>query len=159
MDQKEVDLWKIVDVGGYAAYGTFFSLTMEALKSRIEKDNKDIQELRDRIALFHKNISKRFQDMNLNLFDKKIFPVDTLRELRDGLFPEMGAKFKELDSILKYFLSGSSHLKGRVISKVKECEELITKMGELGQKFSKNDRYWEYRKTNPVRVQLERPEN
>jgi hypothetical protein len=158
MDQKEVELWKIVDVGGFAAYGTFFSLSLEAMKTRVEKENKDIKELKDRIDRFHQNITKRFKDMNLTLLDKR-FPVDVLKELRDRVFPEMGTKFKELDSLLKYYLSGSMHLKGRVIAKIKECDEFITKMGELGQKFSKNDRYWEYRKTNPERISLERPED
>ena len=35
----------------------------------------------------------------------------------------------------------------------------LTKMGDLGIKFSRNDRYWEYRKTNPERNYLEKPQS
>ncbi len=157
MDQEEQNLWKIIDVGGYAAYGTLFSFSLEALKKRVEKDAVDIQELRDKINVYFNNISKRFYDINMNLFDKR-FPIDVLKELRGTVFPEMGAKFKELDSLLKFFLSGSSHLKMRIGKKIDECEVLISKMGELGQKFSKNDRYWEYRNTKPERDYLEKPQ-
>ncbi len=157
MDQTEQNLWKKIDVGGYAAYGTFFSFTLEGIKNRVNKDDTNIQELRDKLNAFYNNISKRFQDINLSLFDKR-FPTDTLRELKDSVFPEMGAKFKELDSLLKYFLNGSSHLKVRIEKKIDECEALISKMGELGQQFSRNNRYWEYRNTNPERDYLEKPQ-
>jgi hypothetical protein len=158
MDAKEMALWKIIDVGGYAAYATFFSFTLEAIKNRVEKDNKDLQELRDKLNSFYSNINARFQAINLSQFDKKIFPVDVIREIRDSLFPELGKKIQELESLLKFFLSGSSHLKIRISKKIEECDKLITKMGELGQEFSKNSRYWEYRNTKPERDYLEKPQ-
>jgi hypothetical protein len=157
MDEAEQKLWHAIDVGGFAAYGTLFSFTLESIKNRVEKDSKEIQDPRDKINTYYKNITQRFQAMNLGALDKR-FPVDVLKELRDRVFPEMGAKFKELDSLLKYFISGSVHLKGRIAGKIKECDDLVTKMGELGIKFSKNDRYWEYRKTNPTRDYLEKPQ-
>ena len=158
MDQQEMDLWKILDVGGYAAYGTLFSFTLEALKKRVENDAKDVQELRYKLNSYYNNIKTRFQNMNLNLFEKR-FPMDTMKELRNIVFPEMGAKFKEHDSLIKFFLSGSTHLKGRIAKKIDECEVLISKMGQLGQKFSKNDRYWVYRDTKPERDYLEKPQD
>lgn len=156
MEQEERDLWKIVDVGGYAAYGTLFAFTVDAIKSKVESGEKDLQNQRDLIRTSYAKISKRFQDINLGLLDKR-FPVDALRELKEDVFPEMGLKYKELDSLLKHFLSGSYQLKERILKKIKECREIIKKMGDLGIKFSKNDRYWEYRKTNPERLYLEQP--
>lgn len=154
MEQQKQNLWKIVDVGGYAALGTFFAFTLEAIKIKVESDKVDMQEQRDAIKNSYKNISERFQKINLSLLDKQ-FPIVTLRKLKEKLFPEMGLKYKELDTLLKHYISGSSHLKIRVLKKIDECRELVKQMGELGMQFSKNDRYWEYRKTNPERIYLE----
>ena len=154
MEQEERDLWKIVDVGGYAALGTLFAFTLEAIKRKVESDDSDMQEQRDTINNSYKNISDRFQKINLSLLDKQ-FSIDTIRELKEKLFPEMGLKYKELDTLLKHYISGSSHLKIRVLKKIDECRKLVKQMGELGMQFSKNDRYWEYRKTNPERIYLE----
>jgi hypothetical protein len=155
MDQKEQDLWKMVDVGGFAAFGTLFAFTLDAIKSKVENDKTDTHEQQETIGKAYDNISKRFQDMNLNLLDKKIFPVDALRELREKLFPEMGMKYKELDTLLKHYIAGATHLKVRIVHKIQECRGIIKQMNELGQKFSKNDRYWEYRKTKPERIYLD----
>ena len=154
MEQEERDLWKIVDVGGYAALGTLFAFTLEAIKIKVESDEKDMQEQQYRIKNSYENISKRFQEINLSLLDKR-FPVNTLRKLKEKLFPEIGLKYKEMNTLLKHYISGSSHLKIRILNKIKECQELVKQMGELGQNFSKNDRYWEYRNTNPERIYLE----
>lgn len=157
MDESERQLWHSIDVGGYAAYGTLFSFTLEGLKKRVETDAADIREMRDRLGHYFKNLSDRFQAMNLSKLDNR-FPVAVLKEIRDRLIPDMAAKFKELDALLKHFLSGASHLKVRIAKKIDECQALVTRMGELGQEFSKNPRYWEYRKTDPVRDYLEKPE-
>lgn len=154
MEQKEQNLWKLVDVGGFAAYGTLFAFTLEAIKGKVENDEIDIQEQQDRIKNSYENISNRFQKINLNLLDKS-FPVDTLRKLKEKLFPEMGNKYKELETLLKHFIAGSSHLKIRILNKIKECKEIVKQMNDLGIKFSRNDRYWEYRKTNPKRIYLD----
>ncbi len=155
MEQQEQDLWKIVDVGGYAALATLFSFTLEGIKMKVESDDTDLQELRDRIKNSFEKLSNRFEEMNLNLLDKQRFPVDTLRELKSDVFPEMGTKFKELDLLLKHFIAGASHLKLRITSKIKNCRELVKLMGELGLKFSRSNGYWEYRETKPERVYLE----
>lgn len=157
MDESERQLWRSIDVGGYAAYGTLFAFTLEGLKKRVESDAPDIQEVRDRLTHYFKNLADRFQAMNLSKLDNR-FPVAVLKEVRDQLIPEMATKFKELDALLKHFLSGASHLKMRIGKKIDECQALVTRMGELGQEFSKNPRYWEYRKTNPERDYLEKPE-
>lgn len=155
MDQKEQELWKMVDVGGFAAFGTLFSFTLDAIKTKVESDKTDTHEQQEALGKAYENISNRFWDMNLTLLDKKIFPVDTLTALREKLLPEMGNKYKELDTLLKHYIAGASHLKLRIIAKIKECRDIVKQMNELGQKFSKNDRYWEYRKTKPERIYLD----
>ncbi len=157
MEQQEINLWRMVDVGGYSAMGTFFAFALESIKTNIEDDNNDntnnIQEQMDKINSSYEKISKRFQKINLNLLDKR-FPVDTLRKLKGQVFPEMGKKYKELDTLLKHYISGAVYLKIRILNKIKECKELVKQMGDLGIEFSKNERYWEYRKTNPERIYL-----
>ncbi len=154
MEQKEQNLWKLVDVGGYAAYGTLFAFTLESIKTKVESDELDMQEQQDRIKTSFENIFNRFQKIDLSLLDKK-FPLATLRELKEKVFPEMGLKYKELNTLLKHFISGSSHLKIRIINKINECKKIIKQMNDLGIEFSKSERYWEYRKPNPDRIYLE----
>ncbi|HEC93146.1 MAG TPA: hypothetical protein ENI51_09175 [Candidatus Atribacteria bacterium] len=156
MEQQEINLWRMVDVGGYAAMGTLFAFALESIKTNIENDNNDntnIQEQMDKINNSYEKISKRFQKMNLNLLDKR-FPVDTLRKLKEQVFPEMGKKYKELETLLRHYISGAFHLKIRILNKIKECKELVKQMSDLGIEFSKNDRYWKYRNTNPERIYL-----
>ncbi len=121
MEQQEQDLWKIVDVGGYTSYGTLFAFTLDAIKKKVESNEMDMQNQRDIFKSSHEKISKRFQEMNLNLLDKT-FPLDALRELKENVFPEMGLKYKELDSLLKHYISGSYQLKERILKKIKECK-------------------------------------
>ncbi|MBU1076220.1 MAG: hypothetical protein KKH98_02935 [Spirochaetes bacterium] len=154
MDQNEQDLWKKVDVGGYAALGTLFAFILDAIKNKVESDKTDVKEQLDTMNHSYKIISKRFEAIDLGRFDKR-FPVDTLRKLKEKLFPEMGNQYKGLNTMLKHYISGSSHLKVRILHKIKECKAVVKQMNELGQEFSKNDRYWEYRKTNPERIYLE----
>ena len=143
-----------MDVGVYAAYGTLFAITLDSIKTKVESDETDMQEQQDRIRNSYKNISNRFQKIDLSLLDKK-FPVNALRELKANVFPEMGNKYKELDILLKHYISGASHLKIRIINKINECRKIVKQMNDLGIEFSKNERYWEYRKPNPDRIYLE----
>lgn len=154
MDLQEQELWKKVDIGGYAAVGTLFSFTLEAIKNKVESEEMDMKEEQDKIKISYDNIIKRLDAINLTLFDKR-FPVNTIRTLKEKLFPEMGLKYKELNTLIKHYVSGASHLKLRIVNKIKECQAVVKQMHELGQEFSKSDRYWEYRNTNPKRIYLE----
>jgi hypothetical protein len=154
MDPKEQELWRMVDVGGYAAMLTFISFTLESLKSKIEKDSTDIKDEKEKINNSYEILFKRFQEMNLNLLDKR-FPVEILREIKEKVLVELGQKYKELETLLKFYISGSTHLKIRIINKIKECQGLVKQLNDLGLEFARNDRYWEYRNTNPQRIYLE----
>lgn len=154
MQEQEKDLWKTVDVGGFAAFGTLFAFTLEAIKGKVERGETDLDELREKLHKSYDTINMRFEEMNLTILPKE-FPVSTLRHLKQDLFPEMGKKFGELDKLIKHFLGGATHLKLRITKKIEDCDNVITQMTELGQEFSRNDRYWEYRNTNPERVYLD----
>ncbi len=154
MDQREIDLWRMVDVGGYASMSTLFSFTLKTIEMKIEKDNPDIQKERDRINDSYQKLSKRFQQINLHLLNKN-FPLETLHEIKENLIPEMGQKYTELDTLLKHYVSGETHLKIRILNKIKECRDIVKRMSDLGIEFSKSNLYWEYRNTKPQRIYLE----
>jgi len=153
MDERELKLWRIVDVGGFSAYGTLFAFTLEAIKNKVENDETDVQEEMDRIMESYDNISQRYEKIDLNLLDKN-FPVETIRKIKEEALPEMGNRFKELETLTRHYVSGASHLKFRIVKKIDICKETVKQLNELGIEFSKSDRYWEYRNTKPDRIYL-----
>lgn len=153
MDEREFKLWRIVDIGGFSAYGTLFAFTLESIKNKVENGETDLQEEINRIMESYENIYARYQKIDLSLLTKN-FPIDTIRKLKEDVFPELGKKYKELEILLKHYIGGATHLKVRIINKVNECQEIVKRVNELGIEFSKSERYWEYRNTNPQRIYL-----
>ena len=154
MEQGELDLWRMVDVGWYNSCLSIFNLDLDSIREKVQKGETDVQGLRDSIKDYYVKISARFEGMNLELLDDG-FPVDVLGELRGNVIPTMGKRYDELDALLTQYASGSAAVEESIISKISECLSLVARMDTLGNEFEQNKGYREYRKTNPDRIYLE----
>jgi len=154
MDQKELDLWRMVDVGWYASTTSIFLYDLEIILKRIQEDKMNIQELWNSVKSCYEKISRRFQEMDLDLLNDN-FPIDILRELKNSVFPEMGKRYGELENLLtQYVLNQSNGNNQSIQKKIEECQNLVKRMDVLGKEFKRNERYGEYRSKNPERIYL-----
>lgn len=153
MKREELDLWRTVDVGWYGSSGAIFEMVLDAIGEEIQENKGYTERLWDITKDRYGKISIRFQKMDLRLLDD-IFPVGILEELKNEVFPEMGKKYNELDSLLIQYVSGSPTIKKHTLRKINECQGLTKRMGVLGNEFAQNVRYRKYRETNPDRIYL-----
>ncbi len=154
MEQEELDLWRIVDVGRYGSSNTIFKMALDIIEEEVQANKKYRQRLWDITKARYGKISTRFQKMDLNLLDD-VFPVDILKELKNNVFPKMGEKYDELDSLLTQYISCSSTVKKSALQKIDECQGLVKRMEVLGNEFAQNAGYRRYRETDPNRIYLE----
>ena len=154
MKHEELDLWSMVDVGHYNSSGTLFNLKLGMIEDKIQKNQKDVQQLYSELKCRYQKISARFQEMDIGSLDNR-FPVNVLTELRNEVFPQMGTNYDELDALLMNYVSDTSSAKTPILEKIEECRGLLEKMRTLGREFGSNERYIEYRATNPSRNYLD----
>ncbi len=150
MEPDEIEMWRTVDVKGYCAHRLTLEMCLNGIRRSVQEDGKDIRIWLGLIKKGYRRIAARFEEMDIASLDDR-FPVDILTELKDTVIPEMGRRYDELDSLLIGYLSGSSESNTSIIQNIEASQGLVERMRVLGDEFSRNGRYIQYRITKPNR--------
>jgi len=141
-----MQLWKMVDIGGYAAGFMISELFLDPMaKNLTDRTNPDfIQEGWDNVKERYRTINSGYQSINLELLDD-MFPLEILTAIRDEIFPEMGECYATLDGMLQPYLQDPSADAQPILEQIDKCKEIVRRAREKGREFGQHPKYRMYR--------------
>jgi len=157
MKQEEINMWRMIDVGGYnASIGIFWDNLFNIQKGITSGEPEDIprrwKQLNDRFEGF----SERFEDMQLERLNSK-YPLAIMMELKNELVPKLTEELGALDALIDFCEKHKEknlykRLPHTLVSAIDRCAEPLKKMFQLGKPFQAWPGYDDYRKSKTQRI-------
>lgn len=154
MEQEEIDMWRMIDVGGYVNSIGIFGHYMDFIGEDIRKgDFGMIEEDWAPIRKRYEGMRTRYEGIDPDKLDSR-FPKDIVAEVKNNIIPKLGADFAELEKLLDL---GAEHgfffiLRDAITARISECKISVNEMLNRSVPFVNWPGYHEYRKLKPKRL-------
>ena len=140
MDEQELKLWHMVDVGHYGARISEFDCYFAILEINVDKGEGPPEKGRS-IQQGIENLKERYDAIDISLLDDR-FPIEAITRIQQEYFPQLIESYNNLAPLIENYNNGTLEDKAAFLEAIYETHGII---GKMKRTFPDSPRYREYR--------------